>query len=237
MMSNSPEFTDRLVEECQGLVRFLAKQIHARTSGRLDLDDLIAYGQVGLMQSARDFDSTKGVKFSTFAYYRIRGAIYDGVNKLQWFRSPREPEIKTGPLVDAYLEGAATETSATQPDGSKSLAAEAGWFGRVTASLFVSFLASAEDERQAEDVADGSAPDPSARMVRDETRVKLRAAIDLLAPEASALVRAVYFEDQTLQEAADQLGISKSWASRVHSRALEQMARQLREIAPEASSK
>jgi RNA polymerase sigma factor for flagellar operon FliA len=230
-MANSSPTTERLVEECQGLVRFLARQIHTRTSARLDLDDLIGYGQVGLMQAAREFDPEKGTKFSTFAYYRIRGAIYDGVNKLQWFRAARHPEIKSGPLIDALLEETNTDNPPGQSGASNQSIADAGWFSRVASSLAVIFLASSDDQARSADVADESASDPSDGMVQQETRAKLREAISSLPTEVAAVVRAVYFEDRTLKEAADQMGISKSWASRLHSRALEQLARQLKEIA------
>jgi hypothetical protein len=52
----------------------------------IGLDDLIGYGQVGLAQAARDFDHERGMQFSTFAYYRIRGAILDGANLMNWLR-------------------------------------------------------------------------------------------------------------------------------------------------------
>ena len=72
----------QLIEECQGLVRTLAQQVRGKSPRHVELDDLIAYGQVGLAEAARDFDAARGHRFSTFAYYRIRGSIYDGLSKL-----------------------------------------------------------------------------------------------------------------------------------------------------------
>ena len=57
---------DKLAEECQGLVRHLAQQVRRRLPSWVEMDDLIGYGQVGLMQAARDFDPARGNKFSTF---------------------------------------------------------------------------------------------------------------------------------------------------------------------------
>jgi RNA polymerase sigma factor FliA len=74
-----------LIEDCQGLVRSLASRIHHKMPAHVVLDDLVAYGQVGLAEAARDFDPARGIQFSTFAYYRIRGAIYDGLAKMSWF--------------------------------------------------------------------------------------------------------------------------------------------------------
>jgi RNA polymerase sigma factor FliA len=223
MTTNSPE-KDRLVEECQGLVRHLAQQVRKRMPSWVEMDDLIGYGQIGLMQAARDFDPARGNKFSTFAFYRIRGAIYEGVNKLMWFRASRSPEVKYGPMADDLLETTAGDRTAGQADDP---AAEASWLGRMTASLAMIYLASAGDDGKPIDVVDSDAAAPWSAMVESESHKGLRTALDHLPPDAAALIRAVYFEDRTLQEAADRLGISKSWASRMHAKALEQLAQKL----------
>ncbi|HVJ85900.1 MAG TPA: sigma-70 family RNA polymerase sigma factor [Caulifigura sp.] len=217
---------DRLVEECQGLVRHLAQQVRKRMPSWVEMDDLVGYGQVGLMQAARDFDPQRGNKFSTFAFYRIRGAIYEGVNKLMWFRAARSPESKYGPMADDLLETAAGDQAAGE--GAKAdLATEASWLGRMTASLAMIYLASAGNEGKPLDVVDAQGDQPWQDMSDNESKSKLAKALDHLPPDAAALMRAVYYEDRTLQEAADRLGISKSWASRMHAKALEQLAQRL----------
>lgn len=81
-MTASASSVQQSVEECQGLVRSLALKIHRSLPRRIDLDDLIGYGQVGLAEAAHDFDPSRGIRFATFAYYRIRGAIYNGLAKM-----------------------------------------------------------------------------------------------------------------------------------------------------------
>ena len=219
---------NELVESSQGLVRFLAQQVKTRSPSWVEMDDLISYGQVGLLQAARDFDAQRGVKFSTFAFYRIRGSIFDGVNKLMWCRTIRDPETKYNQVADAYLESTSNDSTGEGQSNTAKLAQEADWFSRTVGALAVSFLASSTETDRTSEVVDKSARAPWAGLVQQETNGKLTEAIAQLAPESAALIRAVYFEDQTLQEAANRLKISKSWASRVHARALEQMARILR---------
>ena len=85
----------QLIESCQGLVRSLAWKIHQKLPRGVDLDDLIAYGQIGLAQAARDFDVSRGGQFSTFAWYRTRGAILDGLAQMSWFtRHPSDPAFE-----------------------------------------------------------------------------------------------------------------------------------------------
>lgn len=216
-----------LVEECQGLVRFLARKVHSRLPASIDLDDLIGYGQVGLLQAAREFDPNVGTKFSSFAYYRIRGAIYDGVHKLQWFRSSRDTFVRYAELSDSIQE----EAGLARPAESDDLSQDANWFRNISGSLAVMYLSShccGEDE-PSQEIEDRSAPTPWSQLDRSEISEKLQEAIQHLPAESASLVRAVYFENQTLQEAGQRLGISKSWASRMHARAIEQLARLLRE--------
>jgi RNA polymerase sigma factor for flagellar operon FliA len=226
MMGPTDSKQQRLVNECQGLVRFLAQQIHTRLPSRIDLDDLIGYGQLGLMQAAQDYDPDKGVKFSTFAYYRIRGAIYDGARKLEWYRSSRDPDAKYEQLADEVAETCTSEAS-TGDAGQ-----EATWFARTASSLAMVFLNSHSESGEVED---RSVPAPWANLLERETSLKLREALDRIAPDAAALIRSIYYEDRTLQEAADRLSISKSWASRLHAKALEQLSRALRQIDPAIS--
>jgi len=58
----------------------------------LDFEDLIGYGMIGLMESLDTYNPDKGVKFSTYAFYRIRGAILDALRSLDWM--PREMRRK-----------------------------------------------------------------------------------------------------------------------------------------------
>ena len=228
-MVEAPFSRDSLVEECQGMVRFLAKQVRSRTPAWVEMDDLVGYGQVGLLQAARDFDPLRGAKFSTFAYYRIRGSIYDGVSKLMWFRTIRDPEVKYNQLVDAYLEPTG-DGPAGGPAESGTLAHEASWLTRSAGALAMIFLASADATAQATEVADKDAAEPWSELVAHETHLKLGEAISRLPADSAALIRAMYYEECTLQEAANRLKISKSWASRMHAKALEQMARTLGDV-------
>src|SRR5438045_3523425 len=89
-MSTEAFSRERLVIENQGLVRAQASQIHRGLPRSVDLDDLIAYGQIGLHEAALSYDPERGGKFSTYAYYRIRGVIFDGLAKMAWFNRAKQ---------------------------------------------------------------------------------------------------------------------------------------------------
>ena len=217
-----------LVEECQGLVRSLAVAIHRKLPPQVDLEDLVAYGQIGLVEAARGFDPSRGGQFSTYAYYRIRGAIYDGLSKMNWFGRQDQRWVRCDRMSNDVLrlEGEQAESAA---EGS--LTEDVGWLRNVTRALAIVYLATQMDPEAGsglESVVDRSEPEAPALAARREISQRLHELIDALPPEAAALIRATYFEGLTLQEAGTRLGVSKSWASRLHARALQRLARSLR---------
>ncbi len=226
-MAVSSDTVEQLVEECQGLVRSLAVRIHHKLPPGVDLEDLVAYGQVGLVQAARDFDPGRGNRFSTYAYYRIRGAVYDGLSKMSWMGRQDRSQVRYEQMSNEVLS---LESEAGQTSQGES-AAGLRWLRGVTRALAVVYLATqpgAEDEKGVPAVVDESSPAGPAAAIRREAHEMLHRLIDALPPEARTLIRATYFEGLTLQEAGRRLGVSKSWASRLHAKTLQQLAHALR---------
>lgn len=209
-----------LIQQCQGLVRSLAKQIYLTLPPSADLDDLIGYGQIGLAEAARVFNPDVNVKFSTFAYYRIRGAIFDGISKMAWFRKHSAANARYERGANALLEEASTEPTAD-------ITADARWLNDVSRTLAVAYLTSQSRPLELEDE---DCEDPSAAMADRELSERLHDLLDRLPAEAQTLIRGVYFEGISLQEAGVRLGVSKSWASRLHSRILDRLGRELRRL-------
>jgi len=228
-MVESPPTAQHLIEGCQGLVRSLAMRIQKRLSPRVELDDLIADGQVGLLEAARDFDSTRGAKFSTYAYYRIRGAIYDGLSRMSWTEKSRRREIHSAQLANDVLR---LENEYAVEGAASTLELDWTWLRNLSGALATIYLATSGEEEDAAafDPSDDPERGPERTAITREIRERLRQLVDSLPAEAGALIRAVYFEDQTLEEAGRRIGVSKSWASRLHARALGQLARALRAI-------
>lgn len=232
-MSASLVDRQRLIEQHQGLVRSLALNISRRMPQSLELEDLIAYGQIGLAEAAESFDPERGGRFATFAYHRIRGAIYDGASKMNWFgRGPywqtryqqRANEVLQ---VDAEAE---PETQSAPP--SEQLHTRMRWLKSVTGTLAVVHLLS-EGEIPAngrDRLGENGYPEPVATAVRNDLQGILHGLIETLPEESRRLIRATYFEGLTLQEAGRRLGISKSWASRLHANALRRLARSLKTL-------
>src|ERR1039458_1717883 len=65
-------------------VYYVAARIRERLPKHVDMEDLVQAGVVGLLEACRNYDSSKDARFSTFAKFRIRGAILDSLRKLDW---------------------------------------------------------------------------------------------------------------------------------------------------------
>lgn len=215
------------IEENQGLVVSLAKSIHRKLPPQIGMDDLIAYGQLGLAEAARSFQDDKGASFSTFAYYRIRGAIYDGISKMSWNSHAARMQNKYQRMAADTLESDAAVGKSEDADFQEN----AKWIGNLTEKLAMIYLAShGEDTENAfQAVADARAPRPEERMENEEIQRLLQSLLQTLSPQEQDLIRMTYYEGLSLKEAADHFGKSKSWASRLHQAILERLARALRQ--------
>ena len=84
----STEIRDSLIMEHLPQVRIIARRIHERLPGSVSIDDLISTGTLGLIAAIDNYDPAQNVKLKTYAEYRIRGAILDGLRSQDW--APRE---------------------------------------------------------------------------------------------------------------------------------------------------
>ena len=232
-MAATHHASEKLIERYQDLVRSIAIGVRRKVPPYIELEDLVAYGQIGLTEAARDFDPQRGNTFSTYAYYRIRGAIYDGVSKLCWtsrarYNRMRQVQAAEQSAVDsAQFHGASTDTAPHLVSGT-------GRTRRIDTQpeklVMVYLAASATGDSDSVDLrlADPSAHTPQELVAHRESSEKVRNLIDGLPAREASLIRAVYFNGKSLQDAGTELGISKSWASRLHAKALQQLARELK---------
>ncbi|MBK8914247.1 MAG: sigma-70 family RNA polymerase sigma factor [Phycisphaerales bacterium] len=220
----APATREELIRSCQGLVRALAWQEHQRVGRRVELDDLIQYGQVGLIKAAERFDASLGNAFTTYAFHCIHGAILDGLRELKWFN-----------LRD-YHGGRYQRVSRevlSEEEGEREVGTAAGdaeWLGGVSRRLAVAYLVSSLDagERDASESVEDQEQTPDRGMMMEEVRAALRSQLAKLPVQSRELLQAVYFEGQTVTAVGERMGMSKFKASRMHTEALEKLAGALR---------
>src|SRR4051812_45794577 len=93
----SSEERERLIFEHMPLVRSIAERIHETLPGNVCLDDLVSAGAVGLIMAVDNYEPERCAKLVTYAFYKIRGAIFDSLRSLDWaskMRRRRAREIE-----------------------------------------------------------------------------------------------------------------------------------------------
>lgn len=229
MTAPAPVTREQLIEQGQALVHSLAAGIARSLPVRADLEDLVAYGELGLAQAARDFDASQGAEFTTFAYYRVRGAIYDGLAQMTWTSRAQYRRLRHLQMAEEVI---AEDAGTTAAGSENSLEASVRWLRSVTDRLAAVYLISQKDDGQG--VRESSFEDPGMTaptiIAQQEISQRLHKLIDELPNVEKRLIKLVYLEGETLQKASQLLGISKSWASRLHAKALGLLARSLREL-------
>jgi RNA polymerase sigma factor for flagellar operon FliA len=210
-MESSAKQRDELFMLHQGLVRAIAWKTHQRLPRTVELDDLVAYGQIGLLEAIVAFDAKRGRKFTTYAWHRIRGAILDGLGKLTWFNRAafegRQYEHKpTG-------TPAAAAAPAAQAAAAETITPAAGTAGKSPARRPV------RSDLETVAVLSREA-DAGEAALHLELVMFLRDLVGSLPDKEAALIRGTFFEGRTLTEAARRVGISTAWASRLQTRTL-----------------
>jgi len=208
------------VEDHLLLVKKLAGEVRRSLGNSVAIDDLIAYGNKGLVEAASRFDPSRGFAFSTFAYYRIKGAIYDGVREMGWRpRSrPEAKQVKFEAGANAALQQVADES---QPGAASDAAAV------ENAIVQVAMVFSISHDTDAIQRQPDKSPDALAKVEADSDAVHVHAAIKTLPEKEKKLLELMYFEEKSLTDAGAAIGLSKSWACRLHARALRLMAEAL----------
>lgn len=208
---------ERFAEEWRGFVVSIAQKVHRQVDRLVELDELIALGYHGLLDARTRFDPTVGAQFKTFAYYRVRGAMFDGVRKLTGavsLRGRRSAAALAG--ADALTEEAgasAQGAGGAAPTRAQALGALDDALGRITTAFVLSASGEVPD-------APGEDADPEEALLRGDAAARVRAAVARLPERERALVQGAYLEGRRFDEIATELGISKSWASRLHHKAM-----------------
>jgi RNA polymerase sigma factor for flagellar operon FliA len=208
------------------LVHGIARKVKRSVGASIEFDDLVGYGAKGLVEAAERYDGRAGVAFTTFAYYRIRGAMYDGLRTMGWYSradyARYRAEERANELLRVYAERAGItdeeapgdEPPLAEPDGKADALAAAAELLASVATVHITSLAAAAT------IADQSLPAPDASVDMQRLSSRLREAIEGLPPKERRLMQLYYFSEKTLEEAGGEMGLSKSWACRLHARAV-----------------
>jgi RNA polymerase sigma factor for flagellar operon FliA len=221
---------ERLVVAYSPLVKYVAGRMASGLPTHVEEADLISYGLIGLISAIERFELEREIKFETYAIPRIRGAIIDELRALDWV--PRSVRAKARQIERANVK---LEHKFQRPPTDEEMAAELDMemeeFQEALIQISNSTIAALDELWTVSDssgdqislldtLQDPGAPDPA--KAADATDLKDRVA-DAIArlPEREKLVIALYYyENLTLREIGEVLGVTESRVSQLHTKAV-----------------
>jgi RNA polymerase sigma factor FliA len=230
---------ETLILEHLPQVRWVAHRIHERLRDSVSLEDLVSIGTIGLIAAVDNYDSSLGVKLSTYAEYKIRGAILDSIRELDGVSAHHRKKAKqiTAAIATAEqrLQRSPSEDEITAELGiSSSLYHE--WLldvqGVSIGSLDI--VVNSEDARGCilEFAADPSGSCPAIQLERSELERLLAAEIEQL-PEKEKLVLDLYFHQElSLREIGQVLGVHLTRVSQLKLQATLRLRSRLQQLWP-----
>ena len=218
----------------------LVKKVVHRLSGRLpkeiDIREMLNSGIIGLVDALEKFDPQHETNFSTYAQFRIRGAILDSFRSQDWL--PRSLRFKCRQIETAYQR---IEQKLGRPASDEEVAEALGitvdklqeMLGEVSSIVMLSFeelgFGHGDERFRAEEMLAGRNQDPLSKLLSSEKVELVARALDRL-PEKERLVISLYFyEELNLKEIGEIMQVTESRASQIRSRALIRLKNYLRQ--------
>jgi len=227
---NSVVAKDKLLAEYTPLVRYTAQRMAVNLPKSVEIGDLIGAGVMGLIRAVETFDPSMGFKFETFATHKVRGAILDDLRALDWV--PRSVRQKSRKVQQAYSE--LEQDLGRMPyddEVAGHMGLSMGEFEDLLSEVAPTTIVSLEEilpDHSGESksltmldtIEDPNGINPLHELGYQETKRILAEAIAEL-PEKEKLVIALYhYEELTLKEIGEVLGITESRVSQIHSKAM-----------------
>jgi RNA polymerase sigma factor for flagellar operon FliA len=227
--TNDQALRDRLIVNYAPLVKYVAGRLGSGLPAHVEEGDLVSYGLLGLIGAIERFDPTRDIKFETYALSRIKGAIIDELRALDWVpRSVRsrareieraigEIEAKTGRAPTD--EEIAKKVGITEDELAESLSD----IGRSSiAALDELWSVSGEGDQVSllDTLEDTTGAKPADALDEVETKELIADAISRLPEREKLVVTLYYYEELTLREIGEVLGVTESRVSQLHTKAI-----------------
>jgi RNA polymerase sigma factor FliA len=223
---------ERLVVAYSPLVKFIAGRMASGLPSHVEESDLISYGLLGLIGAIERFDLEREIKFETFAVARIKGAIIDELRSLDWV--PRSVRARAREVEKAHAElEAKLQRTPTDEEMAERLEMTLEEFEGALLDIANSSVLALDDLWTFADpeggggqisvldtIKDPAAVDPHSEAEASALKDRLADAIESL-PERERLVIALYYyENLTLREIGEVLGVTESRVSQLHTKAV-----------------
>jgi len=221
---------DRLILTYAPLVKFVAGRLGSGLPAHVDEGDLVSYGLLGLIGAIERYEPDRDVKFETYAISRIRGAIIDELRAMDWV--PRSVRARARDIeraiaaLEAKLHRAPSDEEISEKLGittdelDESLTDISRSSIAALDELWTVSSGSGDQVALIDTIEDTSGPQPSHALDQTELREALGEAIARLPEREKLVITLYYYEELTLREIGEVLGVTESRVSQLHTKAI-----------------
>lgn len=236
-MAKATDVKVQVVEKYIPLVKYIASRVIIGKTKYIEYEDLVSYGMIGLMDAINKFDQSKGMKFSTYASIRIKGAMIDelrknspiskgAMDKLNRYNEVVE-KLQRKLLRDPLNSEIAKELNISLQDVSE-----------IESYINYISIVSLEDLIFSEDddmpligtIQDENSPSPEKSLEEKEELEYLTKALELLNEKDRIVLSLYYYEGLTLKEIGKVLEVSESRVCQLHSRAIVHLRKEMKKL-------
>jgi RNA polymerase sigma factor for flagellar operon FliA len=221
---------DRLILTYAPLVKYVAGRLGSGLPAHVDEGDLVSYGLLGLIGAIERYEPDRDVKFETYAIARIKGAIIDELRAMDWV--PRSVRSRAREIERAIAE---LEAKLGEAPTDEQIAAKVGItveeledsLSDIARSSIAALdelwtVSGSEGDQVAliDTIEDTEAPDPQSTLSQTEMKEAIADAIARLPEREKLVVTLYYYEELTLREIGEVLGVTESRVSQLHTKAI-----------------
>jgi RNA polymerase sigma factor for flagellar operon FliA len=221
---------DRLILTYAPLVKYVAGRLGSGLPAHVDEGDLVSYGLLGLIGAIERYDPDRDVKFETYAIARIKGSIIDELRAMDWV--PRSVRSRAREIERAIAdlesklgrapsdEEIATKLGVSQEELDESLSEISRSSIAALDELWTVQGSSGDQVALIDTIEDTQGPEPQSALDQSEVKEMIADAISRLPEREKLVITLYYYEELTLREIGEVLGVTESRVSQLHTKAI-----------------
>ncbi len=218
---------EELVKKYIPLVKYIASRVIIGKTKYIEYEELVSYGMLGLMDAITKFDSTRGMKFSTYASIRIKGTMIDEIRKNSPISKGAMDKLnRYNSAIERLQKGLGREPSDAEIACELQMTIKAmmeieNYINYISIVSLEDLIFSDEDDIPLMGtIKDNKSPSPEKSLEEKEELEYLARALDMLNEKDKTVLTLYYYEGLTLKEIGKVLSVSESRVCQLHSRAI-----------------
>ena len=227
--TGSVSLRNKLVMSYGFIAKVAALQLRGSASSQAQVEDMINQGMITLIDCIEKYDPEREVKFESYAFMRVKGAIIDLIRKQDWI--PRRVRLNSKKINDTYNELCA---ELKREPSLEEIADRLGitvqklekYNSEISNAAVYSFEELIQNMSQMGSVLESSTMDditPEKKMLKDEMHRVLTEAIETLSERERLVITLYYYENLNLTDISRVLDVSVQRVSQINTRAIEKI--------------